>query len=444
MRSIWTIAAVALASLSMAQGPVSISLQEALDMAARQSYSVQASELETEKARHRVKEITAIGLPQINAEGSVSDFLDVPTSLAPNFFVPPGPGVPEYVPISFAVPWNVTGGVTLTQLLFDGSYLVGLKATKGLAEQSRIELEKARADARSQAAKAYFGVLAAEEGARLVSEGVPLLEKSLREAEAMKDAGFLEQTDVDRLSIQIEQARSQERSFGQQANVARMLLSLTLGVPQGTPLTLTDKLETVLAATSETALSEQAFDPGSHVEIKAANTLLHLQELNMRNEKMKHVPSLGGYFTHQQVWNGPEFDPGGTYSFYPTTQWGVRLQVPLFSSGSRHHKVKQAEQTMKQVAVNRTATEQRLIAQTEQARSNARTANDNLRTQERNMALAKNIFERTTTKFANGSAASFELTQEQGNYLLAQQAYVQRVVELLIARADLRKALDLY
>ena len=156
------------------------------------------------------------------------------------------------------------------------------------------------------------------------------------------------------------------------------------------------------------------------------------------------MPSLGGFLQHQQVWNGPDFDPGGAYSFYPTTLWGLKLTVPIFSSGSRYHKVQQAELTLKQVEINRTATEQRLIAQAEQQRSTARTANDDLRTQERNMALAKNIFDRTAIKFTNGSAASFELTQEQGNYLMAQQAYVQSLVQLLMVRAELRKALDLY
>lgn len=433
-----------LALFAGAQGPVNISLQQALEMAARQSYAVQTSELEAEKARHLVKEITAIGLPQISGEASLTNFIDVPTQLIPNFFVPEGPGVPKYLPAQFGVPWNVTGGVTLSQLLFDGSYLVGVKATRALADQSENDLERTRADARNQTAKAYYGVLAAEEGVRLTSEGIPLLEKSLREVEAMMQVGFMEQTDVDRLNIQVEQARAQKRSFEQQANVARMLLALTIGIPQGTPITLTDKLETLLNDPAETALSEQAFDAGGHVEITTANTLVTLQEYEMKNEKMKYVPSLGGFIQHQQVWNGPDFDPGGEYSFYPTTLWGVKLTVPIFSSGSRHHKVEQAKLTLKQVQVNRTATEQRLIAQAEQIRSTARTANDNLRTQERNMALAKNIFDRTAIKFTNGSAASFELTQEQGNYLLAQQAYVQRLVELLMARADLRKALDLY
>ncbi len=451
MRSINTLLGTAAAALALclprpaaAQGPVSISLQQALEMAAQQSYTVQASVLEAEKARQKVKEITAIGLPQISGEASISNFIDVPTTLVPNFFVPEGPGVPPYFPAQFAVPWNVTGGLTLSQLFFDGSYLIGVKATRALEDQSRNDLERTRADARNQTAKAYYGVLAAEEGVRLLNEGLPVLEKSLREVEAMKEAGFMEQTDVDRLTIQVEDARVQKRNFEKQVEVARMLLSLTLGVPQGTPITLTDDLNTLIADPDESALSEQGFDGGGHVELTSAKTLVTLSGYELRNEKMKYVPSLGGFIQHQQVWNGPTFDPGGEYSFYPTTLWGLKLSVPIFSSGSRAAKVRQAEATLQQVEINRTATEQRLIAETERFRTQARAANDNLRTAERSMLLAKNIFERTTIKFANGSAASFELTQEQGNYLAAQQAYVMRVFELLSARSELRKALDLY
>lgn len=442
MRNIWTITAIALSLTLSAQGPISLTLQQALDLAAKQSYAVQASELEAEKARHKVKEITAIGLPQINGEVALNNYIDVPTQLIPNFFTP-GQG-PEFIAAQFGLPWNASGGITLSQLIFDGSYLIGLKATRALSEQSQQDLEKAAADARNQAAKAYFGVLSAEEGVRLAGEGIPLLEKSLSEVTAMKDAGFMETTDVDRLTIQLEQAKTQQRSFKQQADVARMLLALALGVPQGTPMVLTDDLAKILNDPNETALSEQALDPATHIEQRYAENLVLLSDLQRKNERSKAMPSLGGFLSHSQVWNGPAFDPGGKYPFYPTTLWGVKLTVPIFSSGSRYHKVEQAEIALKQTEVNKTATEQRLRAFSEQSRTQARTAYDNFRTEERSMALSKNIFDRTSVKFTNGAAASFELTQEQGNYLIAQQTYIQRVVELLMARADLRKALDLY
>lgn len=442
MRTAITILLSAAAIAAQAQGPISLSLKEAMDMASKQAYAVQASALEAEKMQHRVKEITAIGLPQINGEVQLQNFIDVPTQLIPNFFTP-GLG-PEFVAAQFGLPWNASAGATLSQLIFDGSYLIGLKATKALAQQSREDLEKARADARNQAAKAYYGVLAAEEGARITAEGIPLIEQSLREARAMVEAGFLEETDVDRLTIQLEQTTSLKNSFQQQADVARMLLALTLGAPQGTPITLTDDLKTLLNDPDETALSEQAFLPAQHIELQGAETLVRLQTLNMRNERSKQLPSLGGFLSHQQVWNGPDFDPGGTYPFYPTTVWGLKLNVPVISSGSRHHKVKQASIALKQVEVSRTATEQRLLAEVERARSQARTAFENYRTEERNLLLAQRIVERTSIKFGQGAASSFELTQERGNSLQAQQQYVQRLIELLTTRADLRRALDLY
>ena len=437
MRSITTQLAWLLVLFASAQGPVQLSLKQALDMAASQSYAVQASQLEAEKSQAKVKEITAIGLPQINGEVQLQNFIDVPTQLVPNFF---SPGIgPDYIAAQFSLPWNASAGATLSQLIFDGSYLIGLKATKAVAEQSQQELEKAAADARNQAAKAYFGVLSAEEGARLAGEGIPLLEKSRNEVQAMLDAGFMEATDVDRITIQLEQAKAVQRSFRQQAEVARMMLNLTLGLPQGTPVTLTDELAGIIDDPDETALSEVALDPASHIEQQVL-----LSDLQRRNERSKALPSLGGFLSHQQVWNGPDFDPGGAYPFYPTTLWGLKLTVPIFSSTSRIQKVKQASLALQQAEVNRTATSERLKVMAEQSRTQARTAYDNFKTEERSLALARNIFDRTSVKFTEGAAASFELTQEQGNYLMAQQTYIQRMVELLMARADLRKALDLY
>ncbi|MBK9418212.1 MAG: TolC family protein [Flavobacteriales bacterium] len=264
----------------------------------------------------------------------------------------------------------------------------------------------------------------------------------MREVNAMLEDGFMETTDVDRLNIQLEQARTQQRNFVQQAEVARLLLALTLGLPQGTPMTLTDDLTKILHDADEIGLTEQPLTARTWSRTSRDPGAVARSEPQERTHQ-------GHAFTGclPQPPAGLErsrFRPGRDLPFFPTTVWGAKLTVPIFSSGNRHHKVKQAEIALSQVEVNRTATEQRLLATAEQSRSQARTAFDNFRTEERNLGLSKNIFDRTSIKFTNGSAASFELTQEQGNYLIAQQTYIQRMVELLMARADLRKALDLY
>ena len=176
-----------------AQGPVSLTLQQAVDLAAKQSYLVQSSELEAEKARMRIKEVIAIGLPQVNASAGLMNYIDVPTQVIPNFF---GEG-PEFIQAQFGLPWSANGGVRLDQLIFDGSYIIGLKAAKEGRIMADEELEKNVKAARIQAAKSYYAVLAADEGARLLSETVPVLERSLRESEVMLENGFAEGTDVD-------------------------------------------------------------------------------------------------------------------------------------------------------------------------------------------------------------------------------------------------------
>jgi outer membrane protein len=188
----------------------------------------------------RIKEVTPSAYPRSMRSAGLMNYIDVPTQLIPNFFTP-GLG-PEFIAGAIRSALECQRWDYIDQLIFDGSYMVGLKATRTLAERAGSTFRKRPADARNQAAKAYFGVLAAEEGAKLAGEGIPLLEKALREVNAMLDADSWRTTDVDRITIQLEQARTQQRSFVQQAEVARLLLALTLGLPQGTPMTLTDDL----------------------------------------------------------------------------------------------------------------------------------------------------------------------------------------------------------
>jgi outer membrane protein TolC len=438
MRHILILSALSLATAARAQGPLTLTLRQAMDLAAKQAYAVQASELEAEKARSKVKEITALGLPQVEASASINNYIEVPTSVVPNFF-DPSAGLLE---VQFGVPWSTTGGIALNQLIFDGSYLVGLEASKELRVRSEQELERTAADARYQAAKGYLGVLAAREGARLSAESVPILEKSLAEAEAMTAQGFMEATDVDRLSIALASARDRARSFAQQERVALAFLRLVLGVQEGTPLELTDRLETLLNDPAEVALAEAPLDMSRHIEHQLANTLVRLQTLDVKNQRSAYLPKLYGFFNTQAQSFGDN-GPAET-DWFPATLWGAQLQVPIFSSGLRSNRVKQAQLALKQTEVNRTATEQRLLAEAAERSEKARTALETYNTERQNLDLARRIFDRTSIKFTNGLASSFELNQDQTQYLTAQQTYIGALVNLALARTDLRKALDLY
>jgi outer membrane protein TolC len=258
----------------------------------------------------------------------------------------------------------------------------------------------------------------------------------------MKEQGFMEATDVDRLSIALASARDRARSFAQQERVAMAYLRLVLGLPADTPLTLSGDLETTVNDPAEVALSESRVDLNGHVDYQLANTLIRLQELEVKNQKAAYLPKLYGFANTQAQNFG--FDEVWQTDWFPGTLWGLQLQVPIFSSGMRSSRVKQADLTLQQSEVNRAFTEQNLLAAAEERSEKARTALESYRTEKQNLELAKRIFDRTSIKFTNGLSSSFELNQDQTQYLQAQQIYIGKLVDLLLARTDLRKALDLY
>lgn len=440
MRHPLTSALLALSTALVAQAPTSLSLQQAMDMAAKQSYAVQASQLEAEKALAKIKEVTAIGLPQVAATGSLNNYLKVPTQVIPNFFGDD----PKTLEVQFGIPWSMSGGVQLNQLIFDGSYLIGLKATKELRTQSGKQLEQAELDARIQAAKAYLGVLAAEEGVRLTGQGLPVVQKAANDANAMVAQGLMGSTDADRLTVQVDETKDQQRTLQQQAAVARAYLALVLGLPSGTPILLTDSLQPLLDDPAMADLATRPFDPATHVDEELANSNLRLSELDVRNKKSAYLPQLSGFINYQQQYSNTTFNPGDGSFWFPASMWGLQLNVPIFSSGMRKKQVEQAQLTMQQAQVNLKATEQRLLTEQLQQKAILTAAQESYATGKTSLALSKRIFEQTSTKFSEGMASSFELTQEHGNYLAAQQTYIQRIVDLLKARVDMRKALDLH
>ena len=304
MRISITVIALGCALYVNAQGPLSLSLQQALDLAAKQSYTVQNSALEAEKALHKVRD---------HGDRSAADqwrreydqLSECSQTVDPEFLQCTRPGSRIHCgTVRSSVEyysWPITEPIVVRWKL-----LGGIESVERAIGASRINLEKTEADARNQAAKAYYGVLAAQEGQRLAGESIPLLETAQREMQAMVEAGFMESTDVDRITIQLDQARTQQRNFVQQETVGRMLLALTLGTPQGTPITLTDDLRRIIDDANESAISEQDVAIGDHVELRIAENSRAFAEVELEERTGK---SAAEAFWFLQITNKYGTDP---------------------------------------------------------------------------------------------------------------------------------------
>ena len=180
-----------------------LSLDEAIAYAIENSYNTKASKNGISSAKETVRETSATGLPQLNASFDYQNFLKQPVSLA-DF---DDDGIDEQ--FVFGKKQNLSASVTLSQLIFDGSYLVALQASKAYLKISEQANEKTEILTREAVVNAYGTVLVAEKSLDILAGNVNILEKNLHDAQKIYENGFNEQEDVEQLEITLGTLKNQ-------------------------------------------------------------------------------------------------------------------------------------------------------------------------------------------------------------------------------------------
>jgi outer membrane protein TolC len=123
----------------------------------------------------------------------------------------------------------------------------------------------------------------------------------------------------------------------------------------------------------------------------------------------------------------------------PNNMAGITMNIPVFSSGSRKHKLEQAKIQLDQARFNRELIHDQLQMQEEQLRLDLKTALENYTAQKENVEVAKRAFNSTSNKFDQGLVSSLDLTQSNSNYLQAETSLIQSMMSLLQAKLALDK-----
>jgi outer membrane protein TolC len=441
------------------QQRLELSLREAQSYAMENNREIRSARIDVDLADKKVKETTAIGLPQINASGSFQHFLDIPVTVLPDFISPTvlatlvetellsadeaTLGETRYVNAQFGTTYNASGGVAVNQLVFDGSYIVGLqaaKAYKGFAELSREEKE---AEIRYSVSEAYITAIIASENLRILSGSRESVEKLLSDTRALVSNGFAEEIDADRLQLQLNGIDNQIRFAKNQEDLAQELLRFILGAPGNTEIILTDNAASVLNVSETAALETATLEINSLPRYKTINAAVGLQELVVKREKSAYLPQLNAFFSHQQNALRNEFNffaQGGEW--FPSTVWGLSLNIPLFSSGMKHYRVQQAALELEKAQLGKETVAEAANLEYNAARTELLNAVEQEQTSEENLALSKKIFSQTGIKYREGLAGSFELSQAQSQFISSEAEYIAALTYLLRSKLRLQKAIN--
>ncbi|MEN8122232.1 MAG: TolC family protein, partial [Bacteroidota bacterium] len=415
-----------------------LSLNDVREYAIVNNYQNQNAEIDIDIAKKKIWETTAIGLPQVNGEVNYQNMLKIPTTLLPGEMM----GAPgTYVPVQFGQQNSLNWGVTATQLVFSGEYLVGLKASKIFLELSKRSYTKSSTVIKETVTKSYYLVLIAEESKKILEETNANFENLLREIEESHRLGFVEDIDVDQLRLTKQNNDNTIISVNNQIELAYRLLKYQLGIDFKDELKLSDSLDYFVENLDFNSILSEEFDLNSNIDYKLMQTQEGLSILNLKREKSLFLPQLSAFYTYSENAYNNEFS--NLFStWYPTSIIGLKLTVPIFSSGMRRSKVQQKQLELKKVQNSKLELEQGLHLQVEQLRSNFTNAKLKFDNENWNMELSQRINNKTEIKYKKGMSSANDLMLSQNQYLMALNNYYQAMSNLLAVRAQLEFILE--
>jgi len=416
----------------------SLSVKEAQDLGLINNTNVKNAKLEVKLAKKKVLETIAIGLPKINGEVNWQQFLEIPTTVVPaNMFVPSAPQG-EYAELQFGTEHNSTASLSASQLLFDGSYIVGLKASsifKSLSEQS---LEFTEQQIQDSIAAAYYNVLVVEERKEFLQLIADIHQGILDEVQARYDLGMVEDLDVDRMALTLSNMKIQSENMNRMTEVAHLYLKLILGISLEESLILTDSLPALLAQNQSLELQEPNLE--SRLEFQLSETQVQLSKLDLRRYQSQFLPSVSAFGSYSKNAFRDEFNFFDEGNWYPTQVIGLKATMNLFDGFSRIAKVQQAKIKFEQAKNNQAQVSESLNLAHKVALSNYLTTFNTQKQKAESLELSKKIYLKTMAKYREGLVSSIELSQSGADYSQAQADNAQAIYNLLIAKTNYNRS----
>lgn len=444
-----------------AQKAYQITARQAVDIAFQNVATLKNAKLDYKFAEARNKEITGMALPQITGSLQGNHYLNLPLIQFPDgsedaiYRVLNREGVKDAngQPIdpdnaefkvnsfSFFAPWNVSGGVTLNQLLFEPQVFVGLEARKALLESSDINIKVEEDKVRETVYKAYYAVLISEKQLVFTRESIKRLEKLASDMTVMFKNGFAEKLDIDKTTVTLNNTKAIENQLKNGIAIGYAALKATMGLSQSDSLILTEELASVDV---KEGILEDDFSYENRNEIKLLNKAIELGGYDVRRYKLSYAPTVAAFYSFQQ--NGQRNEnfqsyTGKSWFWYSTNLIGINVSIPIFDGMQKKYKIRQAQSSLEKMVNTLDNARKGIDLERTAAKNTLTNSILTMDVQEKNMQLAERVYNTVKKKYEQGLGSSFEVLQSDTDLQQAQSNYFNALYDAIIARISYLKAL---
>ena len=400
-----------------------LSLEDAQRHALEHNRSLKNAALEVQVAEARRWQTLATMLPQVSAKADYSNMFGYSMDLGQFKISMPN-----------SITFNGTASVTLS-----GAQVVGVQLEKIAGRMADISLKQTEQEVSDQVKTLYYSALAMEETVDLLEQNLVNLEKLQQHTLRSVEVGVAEQTDADRISVQVTSMKTSLNSTRRQLEMIYNSMRLQLGLNVSTELALTQSVDDLMQVDNALALLDTEFvlDNNYNFQLLSENVALAQKQIALK--KWEFAPTLSAFYQYTKVeYLSDELTMRST----PPNMFGLSLNVPIFSSGSRLKGVKMAQLAYQQQLNTYDDTREAMLVQHRQLMYNLSSSFESYLSQKENMTVAQRLFDNVSRKYEHGMASSMDVTNTGTELVAAQSSYVQALLEVVTARIELEQLLN--
>ena len=425
---------------SLKSQPLKLTIDESIDLAIENNENLKNSYLEEKISKALSKEYLSIGLPQINLDGGVKYNHEVQKSLIDiSRFMP---GVPEGTEqeVQFGQTYDGRMDLTLDQMIFNGSYFVGLSAAKELVNLSEKLTVRNIIDINESVQKAYYTVLNTKKRIELVDINLSRLNTLLEQTKKLYDNGFVEKLDLNRIMVSFNNLKSEKIKASRLYQLSKEVFNFQIGIPIGTEIELIDELSEDLIYSFIYSLED--FDYSQRIEYSIMQTDKNLKFYDLKNNRSQYLPQIYANYNYGYNTSSSNYN-----LFFDSDRWksfgtlGFKIIVPIFDGFLKRSKINQSKYKIEQVENQMLFLERSINLQVNQAISSYENTKESIIVSKQNLELAKDVYLATERKFKEGVGSNLELIDSNNSLKTAQNQYYNSLYESVIASIEIKKTL---
>ncbi len=462
MKKFWlnstaVISLVLLSAVANAQQKNEFSIKQCVEYANKNSVTVKNALLDVDIQHQANRQITSAAYPQVNGSISTTHYFDIPVTTLPDFISPatyqvlvdqgvkdgsgqtikfPAGGFGS-IPAQFGTSWNASGGIDVSQLLFDGQVFVGLVARGAVIDYYKKTAEITQEQIKVNIYKIYYQLAVGKKQIGSIDANIELVNKLLHDTKEMYKNGFSEKLDIDKTTVQLNNLQTEKIKYESMLAVGNSGLKFLMGMPQKDELVLTDSISD---EDLKANILDSSYTYNDRKEIQLLAMAEKLGGYNVKRYQLSKIPTIAAFASYSKNAQRNSFNFFNKGDWFTTSIVGFKMSVPIFSGFSRNSQIQKARLELEKTKNSTTQLKQNIDADIEQSRTKMVSAMLTVDNQKKNIELAQKVYTTTKIKYEQGLGRSDELYLAQAQLSVAQNNYYSSLYDAITAKIDWLKA----